>query len=162
MKHFWGLGDIDKHMNSLLSKWRRNTSTNAFKYLIIMGCLFRGRLNQLASVWYTGLSVLLQAYLLYLGFERYRLYAAMKWPQGAYPQTWLTVYIALLAVCIPLLVLFAASGLFKSGNLAGDNEQLGMRAERIFELIRGPTTSANAAQKRRRSIGKCLLCCLKK
>jgi hypothetical protein len=43
------------------------------------------------QLWYCLGSVLLQAWLLYLGFERYRLYTEMQWPTGAYPQLWLTV-----------------------------------------------------------------------
>jgi len=102
-----------------------------------MGCIFRFRLNHLSSTWYTISVLLLQLYLLYLAFERYRLYTEMKWPLGQYPRHWLTAYIAILAGCIPLLVLFAAFGLFKSGNLAGDHEQLGGRVERIIECLRG-------------------------
>jgi hypothetical protein len=45
----------------------------------------------LIQLWYCLGSVLLQAWLLYLGFERYRLYTEMQWPTGAYPQLWLTV-----------------------------------------------------------------------
>ncbi|TMS37160.1 hypothetical protein L596_004151 [Steinernema carpocapsae] len=99
-----------------------------------MGCLFRSRLNSLGSIWYTLLSVLLQIYLCYLGFERYRLYSDMKWPHGGYPRVWLTVYISLYGACVPMMVLLFATGCFKSGNLAGDQDQLGGRAERIFEI----------------------------
>lgn len=62
----------------------------------------------------------------------------MKWPHGAYPHTWLTVYISLYGTCIPLCVLFLAFGVFKTGNLAGDNDQLSARTERILEIT-GPT-----------------------
>uniref|UniRef100_A0A7E4W7X1 Protein tincar n=1 Tax=Panagrellus redivivus TaxID=6233 RepID=A0A7E4W7X1_PANRE len=99
-----------------------------------MGCIFRARLNSLWSVWYTVIFLLIQIYLIYLGFERYRLYTEMKWPHGAYPHLWLTVYVALYAACIPLCLLFFAFGFFKSGNIPGDNETLGFRTERILEI----------------------------
>lgn len=60
----------------------------------------------------------------------------MKWPTGGYPHTWLTVYIILYAACIPLSVLFFSFGFFKSGNIAGDNEKLADREERIVEVSR--------------------------
>uniref|UniRef100_A0A914C0T4 Uncharacterized protein n=1 Tax=Acrobeloides nanus TaxID=290746 RepID=A0A914C0T4_9BILA len=60
----------------------------------------------------------------------------MKWPHGAYPNVWLTIYISLYAVCIPLCFLLFAFGVFKSGNIAGDNERLGARTERILEITR--------------------------
>lgn len=101
-----------------------------------MGCICRARLNSLCSIWYSIFVILLQAYLLYLGFERYRLYTEMKWPHGAYPNVWLTIYISLYAVCIPLCFLLFAFGVFKSGNIAGDNERLGARTERILEITR--------------------------
>lgn len=113
-----------------------------------MGCIFRGSFNQLGSIWYTVISVLIQIYLLYLGFERYKHYTNMKWPHGAYPRLWLTIYIAILAVCIPLLVLFTAFGVFKSGNLSGDGEQLGLRTKRIIEITKSSTTAH-----RKRSLG---------
>lgn len=105
-----------------------------------MGCIFRARMNQLWSVWYTVAMVLLQVYLLYLGFERYRLYSEMKWPHGAYPRVWLSVYVIAYSVCIPGLLLFAAFGIFKSGNIAGDNDRLGARIERIIEVSRKSTS----------------------
>ncbi|VDK46690.1 unnamed protein product [Anisakis simplex] len=106
-----------------------------------MGCIFRARINQLWSVWYTIAILLLQTYLLYLGFERYRLYSEMKWPHGAYPRIWLSVYVILYSVCIPALLLFAAFGIFKSGNIAGDNDRLGARIDRIIEM----STKSNSA-----------------
>ncbi|VDL74172.1 unnamed protein product [Nippostrongylus brasiliensis] len=78
----------------------------------------------------------MQSYLLYLGFERYKLYTEMKWPTGGYPHAWLTVYIVLYATCIPLSVLFFSFGFFKSGNIAGDNEKLADREERVIEVSR--------------------------
>ncbi|KAI1708920.1 protein tincar [Ditylenchus destructor] len=117
------------------------------------GCVFRVRLNNLGSIWYTILSTLVQLYLLYLGLERYRLYTDLKWPHGSYPREWLTAYVSLLAICIPLLVLFMAFGVFKSGNLAGDNELLGARPERIIELSRGGGRNV------RRRGGPCFLLC---
>ncbi|CAD6193128.1 unnamed protein product [Caenorhabditis auriculariae] len=100
-----------------------------------MGCTYRAGLNHLCSIWYTLLAVALQAYLLYLGFERYRLYNEIKWPTAGYPQTWLSVYIILYSVCIPCLLLFLAFGVFKSGNIPGDNEKLADREERVLEII---------------------------
>ncbi|KAK0397606.1 hypothetical protein QR680_002190 [Steinernema hermaphroditum] len=99
-----------------------------------MGCFFRSRLNSLGSIWYTLICVLLQIYLCYLGFERYRLYSDMKWPHGGYPRVWLTVYISLYAACVPMVVFIFATGCFKTGNLAGDQDQFGARTERIFEI----------------------------
>ncbi|EPB79359.1 hypothetical protein ANCCEY_01518 [Ancylostoma ceylanicum] len=101
-----------------------------------MGCTFRARLNQICSIWYTILVLCIQSYLLYLGFERYKLYTEMKWPTGGYPHTWLTVYIILYAACIPLSLLFFSFGFFKSGNIAGDNEKLADREDRIIEVSR--------------------------
>ncbi|ETN83675.1 hypothetical protein NECAME_07280 [Necator americanus] len=101
-----------------------------------MGCTFRARLNQICSIWYTILVLCIQSYLLYLGFERYKLYTEMKWPTGGYPHTWLTVYITLYAACIPLSLLFFSFGFFKSGNIAGDNEKLADREDRIIEVSR--------------------------
>uniref|UniRef100_A0A0K0D7B1 XK-related protein n=1 Tax=Angiostrongylus cantonensis TaxID=6313 RepID=A0A0K0D7B1_ANGCA len=99
-----------------------------------MGCAFRARLNQICSIWYTVLILCIQSYLLYLGFERYKLYTEMKWPTGGYPHVWLTIYITLYAVCIPLSLLFFSFGFFKSGNIAGDNEKLADREDRVIEL----------------------------
>ncbi|CAG9539216.1 unnamed protein product [Cercopithifilaria johnstoni] len=101
-----------------------------------MPCSFRARVNELWSIWYTVVMVLLQTYLIYLGFERYRLYSEMKWPHGAYPNFWLNVYIILYFSCIPGLLLFMAFGIFKSGNIAGDNDQLGARIDRVIEITR--------------------------
>ncbi|VDN59845.1 unnamed protein product [Dracunculus medinensis] len=98
-----------------------------------MAYTFHARINNLWSIWYTIIIVLLQSYLLYLGFERYKLYSEMKWPHGAYPRLWLKVYIILYSICVPGLVLFIASGVFKSGNIAGDNDRLGDRAERVIQ-----------------------------
>ncbi len=75
-----------------------------------MGCIFRARVNHLWSVWYTVVVTLLHVYLLYLGFERYKLYTEMKWPHGGYPRMQLSAYIALHAACIPALLLFMAFG----------------------------------------------------
>ncbi|EJD75530.1 hypothetical protein LOAG_17337 [Loa loa] len=101
-----------------------------------MPCSFRARVNQLWSIWYTVVMVLLQTYLIYLGFERYRLYSEMKWPHGAYPSLWLSVYVILYSLCIPCLLLFMAFGIFKSGNVAGDNDRLGARIDRVIEITR--------------------------
>ncbi|KAK6062281.1 hypothetical protein COOONC_00048 [Cooperia oncophora] len=60
----------------------------------------------------------------------------MKWPTGGYPHAWLTVYITLYAACIPLSVLFFSFGFFKSGNIAGDNERLADREDRVIEVSR--------------------------
>lgn len=49
----------------------------------------------------------------------------------------LTVYIAIVATCIPLLALFLTFGILKTGNIAGDNEQLARRTRRTIELISG-------------------------
>ncbi|KAL3981884.1 putative integral membrane protein [Acanthocheilonema viteae] len=101
-----------------------------------MSCSFKARVNQLWSIWYTVIVVLLQTYLIYLGFERYRLYSEMKWPHAAYPSHWLSVYVILYSSCIPALLLFMAFGIFKSGNIAGDNDRLGARIDRIIEITR--------------------------
>ncbi|CAI5455339.1 unnamed protein product [Caenorhabditis angaria] len=101
-----------------------------------MGCTLRPRLNNLSSIWYTVIITLLQAYLLFLGFERYRLYTDIKWPTGGYPQIWFTVYIVIYISCIPATLLFFACGFFKSGNIAGDNERLADREERVLEVSR--------------------------
>ncbi|KHJ93566.1 hypothetical protein OESDEN_06517 [Oesophagostomum dentatum] len=101
-----------------------------------MGCTFRARLNQICSIWYTVIVLCVQSYLLYLGFERYKLYTEMKWPTGGYPHSWLTVYITLYAACIPLSLLFFSFGFFKSGNIAGDSEKLADREDRVIEVSR--------------------------
>uniref|UniRef100_A0A914V078 Uncharacterized protein n=1 Tax=Plectus sambesii TaxID=2011161 RepID=A0A914V078_9BILA len=58
----------------------------------------------------------------------------MKWPHGGYPRIQLSAYIALHAICIPASLLFMAFGAFKSGNLAGDNDRLGARLERVVDV----------------------------
>ncbi|CAJ0947364.1 unnamed protein product, partial [Mesorhabditis belari] len=99
-----------------------------------MGCTFRARLNSLWSIWYTIIVVLLQGYLIYLGFERYKLYNEMKWPaNGGYPVVWLNVYVILYIACIPILLSIFASGVFKTGNIPGDHERLADREERVIE-----------------------------
>ncbi|CAJ0565086.1 unnamed protein product, partial [Mesorhabditis spiculigera] len=99
-----------------------------------MGCVFRARLNQLWSIWYTILVVLLQVYLIYLGFERYKLYNEMKWPaNGGYPKIWLNVYVIIYISCIPALLFIFASGVFKTGNISGDHERLADREDRVIE-----------------------------
>nr|CDQ00609.2 Bm10949 [Brugia malayi] len=115
-----------------------------------MPCSFRARVNQLWSIWYTIVMVLLQTYLIYLGFERYRLYSEMKWPHGAYPSLWLSVYVVLYSSCIPGLLLFMAFGIFKSGNVAGDNDRLGARIDRVIEITR------NSYRKGRCSLLRCI------
>ncbi|GMT06464.1 hypothetical protein PENTCL1PPCAC_28638, partial [Pristionchus entomophagus] len=94
---------------------------------------FRARCNSLGSIWYTLIVIGLQAYLIYLGVERYKLYNDMKWPTGGYPSAHLTVYSALYMACLPLLVVLFAVGVFKSGNIAGDNERLADREGRTLE-----------------------------
>lgn len=101
-----------------------------------MSCIFRPRLNSLWSIWYTILLLLLNVYLVYLGFTRYQLYTEIKWPHGSYPNFWLTIYICLYGACIPLMVLFFAFGIFKTGNLASDNDKIADRFERVMELTR--------------------------
>lgn len=118
-------------------------------------CVFRIRPNSLLSIWYCLGSALLQGWLLFLAFERYRLYTEMQWPTGAFPRLWLTVYISLLGSCIPLLALFLAFGLLRSGNLAADNERLGARTERTIELVKGGP--GQTAVRLRQSKGYCLL-----
>uniref|UniRef100_A0A0N5BQ52 Protein tincar n=1 Tax=Strongyloides papillosus TaxID=174720 RepID=A0A0N5BQ52_STREA len=98
-----------------------------------MGCNFKIRLNSLSSLWYTFGVILLQIYLLYLGFERYRLYLDVKWPQHQYPKLWLTTYMILYSSCIPLTMIFFIVGFFKSGNLTGDREQLGLITVNVCE-----------------------------
>uniref|UniRef100_A0A0K0E4E5 Protein tincar n=1 Tax=Strongyloides stercoralis TaxID=6248 RepID=A0A0K0E4E5_STRER len=98
-----------------------------------MGCKFKIRLNSLSSLWYTFGIILLQIYLLYLGFERYRLYLDIKWPQHQYPKLWLTTYMILYTSCIPLAMIFFIVGFFKSGNLTGDREQLGLITVNVCE-----------------------------
>ena len=47
-----------------------------------MGCVYRARPNHLWSIWYCLLVVLLHSYLVYVGIERYKLYADLRWPAG--------------------------------------------------------------------------------
>ncbi|KAF1748362.1 hypothetical protein GCK72_024829 [Caenorhabditis remanei] len=101
-----------------------------------MTCGIRPRLNNLSSIWYTILTTLLQCYLLYLGFERYRLYNEIKWPTGGYPYGYLMAYAIIYFSSIIATFLFFASGIFKSGNIAGDNERLADREERVIEVSR--------------------------
>ncbi|KJH41336.1 hypothetical protein DICVIV_12687 [Dictyocaulus viviparus] len=100
-----------------------------------MGCTFRVQLNDICSIWYSTLILCLQSYLIYLGFERHKLYTEMKWPANGYPHTWLTVYMILYTICIPLSLLLFSFGFFKSGNIAGDNEKLANREDRVIELF---------------------------
>ncbi|GMT35103.1 hypothetical protein PFISCL1PPCAC_26400, partial [Pristionchus fissidentatus] len=93
----------------------------------------KARCNALSSIWYTLIIIGLQAYLIYLGVERYKLYTDMKWPSGGYPTRLLSVYAGLYVTCLPLLVILFAVGVFKSGNIAGDNERLAEREDRTIE-----------------------------
>ena len=81
--------------------------------------------------------------------ERYRLYTEIQWPSGTFPRLWLTVYIAVLAACIPLLALFLTFATLKTGNLAGDNEQLAALTRRTIEMIQGGSGTAGATQRSR-------------
>lgn len=99
-----------------------------------MLCIFRVRANQLWSIWYTAVVVLIQIYLIYLGFERYQFYSQLKWPHGVHPNLWLNVYLILYISCIPGSLLFMTFGIFKSGNVAGDNDRLGARIGRVIEI----------------------------
>uniref|UniRef100_A0A1I7TW84 Protein tincar n=1 Tax=Caenorhabditis tropicalis TaxID=1561998 RepID=A0A1I7TW84_9PELO len=101
-----------------------------------MTCNVRPKLNNLSSIWYTILTTLLQVYLLYLGFERYRLYNEIKWPTGGYPYGYLMAYAIIYFSSIIATFLFFASGVFKSGNIAGDNERLADRENRVIEVSR--------------------------
>ena len=101
-----------------------------------MGCIFRPRINSISSVWYTVLVICLNAYMINLGLRRYKLYTEIKWPHGAYPHFWLTVYVSLYGACFPLCVLLFAFGVFKSGNLAGDHEVISARYERTLETTK--------------------------
>jgi hypothetical protein len=78
-----------------------------------MGCSIL-RLNSLPSIWYTNCLLAIQTYLLYLAFERYKLYTEIKWPNNVYPTISLTIYVFLCGACIPLLFLFAIFGIFKT------------------------------------------------
>uniref|UniRef100_A0A8R1DUB6 Uncharacterized protein n=1 Tax=Caenorhabditis japonica TaxID=281687 RepID=A0A8R1DUB6_CAEJA len=80
---------------------------------------------------------MLQAYLIYLGFQRYYLYNEIKWPTGGYPHAYLLTYMILYCICIVSTFLFFSAGFFKSGNIAGDNERLADREERVVEVPRG-------------------------
>ena len=101
-----------------------------------MGCKYRFRINHIWSVWYTILMVPFQTYLIYLGLKRYRNYLDNDWPNRGIPHLSLNVYLILYYLCLPVLLLFAIFGIFKSGNLAGDNEKLGARTEKIIEFSR--------------------------
>lgn len=103
-----------------------------------MGCVYRPQCNQVWSIWYCALVLGLEAYLLYLGVRRYEAYADFNWPPGARPQLFLTIYAALHVAVIALVPAFIAFALFKTGNLASDNEAFGARFERTME-IRGPS-----------------------
>ncbi|KAL3094713.1 hypothetical protein niasHT_022195 [Heterodera trifolii] len=122
-------------------------------------CVFRVQPNTLLSLWYTIGCTLLNSWLLYLAFVRYRLYTDMQWPAGAFPRVWLTAYISLLGTCIPILALFLVFGLMKTGNLAGDNDQLGARPKRTIELIKGGM--GNSAVRHRNSNAYRLCHCLR-
>ncbi len=103
-----------------------------------MGCIFRPRCNHLWSVWYCLFVVGLQAYLLYLGIHRYILYEDMIWKNWEKPALYLYIFIGLHGFVIACLPFFIACAMFKTGNIASDNETLGGRSERILE-IRGRT-----------------------
>ncbi|KAL3106718.1 hypothetical protein niasHT_019846 [Heterodera trifolii] len=122
-------------------------------------CVFRVQPNTLLSLWYTIGCTLLNSWLLYLAFVRYRLYTDMQWPAGAFSRVWLTAYISLLGICIPILALFLVFGLMKTGNLAGDNDQLGARPKRTIELIKGGM--GNSAVRHRNSNAYRLCHCLR-
>ncbi|KAI6176785.1 hypothetical protein M3Y97_00836400 [Aphelenchoides bicaudatus] len=100
-----------------------------------MAC-FLVRLNNLPSIWYTKLMIIIQAYLLYLAFERYKLYTEIKWPNNVYPTLSLTIYISLCGACIPILFLFYIFGVFKTGNLAGDNKKLDSKDKHFLHQVR--------------------------
>uniref|UniRef100_A0A914NLY0 Uncharacterized protein n=1 Tax=Meloidogyne incognita TaxID=6306 RepID=A0A914NLY0_MELIC len=57
--------------------------------------------NSLLSIWYCIICSLLQGWLIFLGFERYRLYTEIQWPTGSFPRLWLTIFISVLGACIP-------------------------------------------------------------
>ncbi|KAF7632173.1 hypothetical protein Mgra_00008426 [Meloidogyne graminicola] len=97
---------------------------------------FHINFNSLLSLWYCIICSLLQGWLIFLGFERYRLYTEIQWPTGSFLHFWLTIYISILGICIPLIALFMISSLIKIGNLANDNDKLGSRSKRIIELIK--------------------------
>ncbi|UMM42501.1 hypothetical protein L5515_018307, partial [Caenorhabditis briggsae] len=78
----------------------------------------------------------LSVYLLYLGFERYRLYNEIKWPTGGYPYGYLMTYVSIYIVSIGGTFLLFTSAFFKSGNIAGDNERLADRESRVLEVDR--------------------------
>nr|CAD2204821.1 unnamed protein product [Meloidogyne enterolobii] len=105
--------------------------------------------NSLLSIWYCIICSLLQGWLIFLGFERYRLYTEIQWPTGSFPRLWLTIFISVLGACIPLIALFLVSSLIKVGNLANDNDKLGARPRRVIELVKGGK-GQNAQRKRRK------------
>ena len=67
---------------------------------------------------------------------RLKLYEEIKWPTGNYPAVWLKVYYTIYFICLPASFFLFACGCFKTGNIAGDNERLANREERILEVAR--------------------------
>lgn len=106
-----------------------------FYYRFRMACSIV-RLNSLPSLWYVACLLAIQSYLLYLAFERYRLYTEIKWPNNVYPTIPLTIYISLCGACIPLLFLFFVFGIFKTGNLANDNKKLDSKDKHFLHQVR--------------------------
>lgn len=72
----------------------------------------------------------------YSSLVRSKLYEEVKWPTGNYPNLWLRVYQCIYFVCLPACFFLFACGCFKTGNIAGDNERLADREERILEVSR--------------------------
>uniref|UniRef100_A0A0N5AF92 Poly-beta-1,6-N-acetyl-D-glucosamine biosynthesis protein PgaD n=1 Tax=Syphacia muris TaxID=451379 RepID=A0A0N5AF92_9BILA len=92
-------------------------------------------MNHIWSIWYVIAMVPLQAYLVHLGLGRYHLYRQNNWPNASVELP-LNIYLTLYYFTVPLLVIFALTGIFKSGNIAGDNEKLGSQTDRLAKYFK--------------------------
>jgi hypothetical protein len=141
----FGINYLPKMLRQRVKEYFNRIPVHTFRrnwfLLRTMGCSLL-RLNTLPSIWYTLCMSSLQIYLLYLAFERYKLYTEIKWPNNVYPRLSLTVYISLCGACIPLLFLFTIFGIFKSGNLANDSKKLDSKDKHFIHQVKSLKSSS--------------------
>ena len=83
--------------------------------------------NNLWSIWYGLLVVLLEAFVVYKCVSRFLLYLALPWPERKQPYLELNLFVGLVGAGVVLLPFYFISFMFKIGNLANDGYKLGFQ-----------------------------------
>ena len=83
--------------------------------------------NNLWSIWYGLIVVLLEGFVVYKCVSRFLLYLALPWPERKQPYLELNLFVGLVGAGVVLLPFYFISFMFKIGNLANDGYKLGFQ-----------------------------------